>query len=130
MLAGCLAIWTANPVFWLWVGSQLDKGGPPSFTAIVTVVIGVLATAGALTWVLAALHRAYRTNRGGPATVKLRMPWLGSAGAQRAAGRPRELELTVLDIIVISSVLLAIGLYEYWFLFEAGSPLDQRTGRR
>lgn len=129
MLAGCLALWTASPVLWLWVGSQVDKGGPPSMTAIATVVIGILATSAALAWLLAVLHRAYRTTRGGPTTLKLRMPWLGSAGQRQAAGRPRELELTVLDVILISSIFLAIGLYEYWFLFEAGSPIDQRSGR-
>jgi hypothetical protein len=129
MLAACLALWTASPVLWLWVGSQIDRGGPPSMTAIVTVVIGILSTSAGLAWLLAALHRAYRTTRGGPGSVKLRMPWLGSGG-QGTKGRPRELELTVLDIILIGSVFLAVGLYEYWFLFEAGSPIDQRTGRR
>lgn len=51
-------------------------------------------------------------------------------GSRRATvKRPREVELTALDVILVSSVLLALGLYNYWFLFEAGSPLDQRTGR-
>ena len=35
----------------------------------------------------------------------------------------------MLDVIFIGSVLIAISVYNYWFLFESGSPFDQRTGR-
>ena len=128
MLAGCLSLWTANPIAWLWVASQIDEGGPPSMTAIMVVVIGVLCTAAATAVLLAWLHRRYRQIQGAAETVRLRLPWLSSPGGQRT-GRPRELELTVLDVILISSVFLAAGLYEWWFVFQAGSPIDQRTGR-
>jgi hypothetical protein len=129
MLAGCLTVWTLNPILWLWVGSQVDEGGPPSMTAIAVVVLGIVFTAAALAWLLTTLHRIYRDIRGARTTMRLRMPWLSSAGGNKAHGQPRELELTVLDVIVISSVLIAVGLYEYWFLFESGSPIDLRTGR-
>ena len=128
MLVGCLSLWTANPVIWLWIASQIDEGGPPSMTAITVVVVGVLATAAALAWLLARLHHRYRQIQGARETVRLRMPWLSTPAGQRA-GRPRELELTVLDVILIASVFLALGLYEWWYLFHAGSPIDQRTGR-
>ena len=128
MLVGCLALWTANPVAWLWVASQIDEGGPPSMTAIMVVVIGVLLTAAALGFLLTWLHQRYRQIQGAPGTVRLRVPWLSAPSGQRT-GRPRELELTVLDVILITSVFLAAGLYEWWFIFHAGSPIDQRTGR-
>jgi hypothetical protein len=128
MLAGCLSLWTANPIAWLWVASQIEQGGPPSMTAIMVVVVGVLATAAALAVLLTWLHSRYRKINGAPETVRLRMPWLTTGSASRT-GMPREIELTVLDVILISSVLLAAGLYEWWFFFQAGSPIDQRTGR-
>jgi hypothetical protein len=128
MLVGCLSLWTANPIAWLWVASQIDEGGPPSMTAIMVVVIGVVLTAVALAVLLAWLHRLYRQIHGVRETVRLRMPWLSSPSSHRA-GLPRELELTVLDVILISSVFLAAGLYEWWFVFHAGSSIDQRTGR-
>jgi len=128
MLVGCLALWTANPVAWLWVASQIDEGGPPSMTAIIVVVLGTILTAVALAMLLARLHRRYREIHGVRETVTLRMPWLTAPTGQRT-GRPRELELSVLDVILIASVFLAAGLYEYWFIFHAGSPIDQRTGR-
>ena len=129
MIAGCLSLWTLNPIFWLWVASQIDEGGPPSMTAIVVVLLGLVGTGIAIGKLLATLHASYREIRGVRTTVTLRAPWSSSAAAAHGKHRPRELELTVLDVILISSVLLAAGLYEYWFLFKSGSPIDLRTGR-
>ena len=129
MIAGCLSLWTLNPIFWLWIGSKIDEGGPPSMTAVVVVVLGLVGTGVAIGMLLAKLHASYRDIRGVRMTMKLRAPWSSSAAAAHGKHRPREVELTVLDVILISSVLIAAGLYEYWFLFEAGSPFDQRTGR-
>lgn len=129
MIAGCLSLWTLNPIFWLWLASQIDEGGPPSMTAVVVVLLGLVGTGIAIGKLLATLHASYGEIRGVRTTVKLRTPWSSSAAAAHGKHRPRELELTVLDVILISSVLLAAGLYEYWFLFKSGSPIDLRTGR-
>jgi hypothetical protein len=129
MLAACLSLWTLNPLLWLWVASQIDAGGPPSMTAISVVVLGVIITCVAIAKLLAVLHRNYREIRGIRTTVKVRMPWSGSGRDERGPRRPRELELTVLDVILIGSVFLAAGLYEYWYIFESSSPIDQRSGR-
>jgi hypothetical protein len=125
MVVGCLAIWTISPLGWLWVASQVDAGGPPSMQAIVVVVVGVLLTSVALGKGLTMLHARYRDLRG-QGTITLRLPWGRTQGSQRTG---KQLELTVLDVILVSSVLIALALYNYWFLFEAGSPFDQRTGR-
>lgn len=130
MLAGCLSLWTLNPILWLWVASQIDKGGPPSMTAVVVVLVGLVGTGVALGKLLAILHARYREIRGVRTSVRLRLPWSSSAAAEHARNRPREIELTVLDVILISSVFVAVALYQYWFLFESGSPFDQRTGRQ
>ena len=128
MLVACESLWTVNPIAWLWVASQVDAGGPPSMTAIMVVVLGVLLTAAAFAALLARLHGRYRDLHGTPETLRLRMPWLSAPSGERR-GAPRELEVTVLDVILITSVLVAAGLYEWWFVFHAGSPIDQRTGR-
>ena len=129
MIVGCLSLWTLNPIFWLWLASQIDEGGPPSMTAVVVVLLGLVGTGIAIGKLLATLHASYREILGVRTTVKLRAPWSSSAAAAHGKHRPRELELTVLDVILISSVLIVAGLYEYWFLFESGSPIDLRTGR-
>lgn len=125
MVVGCVAIWTVSPLGWLWVASQVDAGGPPTMEAIAVVVVGVVLTSLAIGKGMTVLHARYRQLRG-QETVTIRLPWGRTQGHERTG---RQLELTVLDVILISSVLIAISLYNYWFLFESGSPFDQRTGR-
>ncbi|MCA1681569.1 MAG: hypothetical protein LC777_22820 [Actinobacteria bacterium] len=93
--------------------------------AIMVVVVGVVATSLAIGKGMAILHARYRDLRG-QATIVVRLPWGRTQGSERTG---RQLELTVLDVILISSVLIALALYNYWFLFESGSPFDQRSGR-
>src|SRR5688572_21607557 len=126
MVAGCLAIWTASPLGWLWVASQVDAGGAPTMQAIAVVVVGVVLTSLAIGKGMTVLHARYRRLRG-QGTIIIRLPWGRTQGSERTG---HQFELTVLDVILVSSVLIALALYNYWFLFEAGSPLDQRSGRR
>lgn len=129
MVVACCAVWTASPLAWLWVASQIDSGGPPSMQAIGIVIVGVIATTLALAVGIARLNGAYRATTGTGATVKVHLPWLRSLRGERPHERGDEVELTVLDVILVSSVFLAIAIYELWFFFKAGSPLDQRSGR-
>ena len=129
MVGGCLSIWTLSPLLWLWIASQVDKGGPPSMSAITVVIVGVALTTIAIGKGLATLQALYREIDGTRPTVKLHLAWLRSLRGERPRERAGEVELTVLDAILVASVLIALGLYQYWFLFKAGSPIDLRTGR-
>ncbi|HLM49156.1 MAG TPA: hypothetical protein VK279_01310 [Solirubrobacteraceae bacterium] len=129
MVLGALCIWTASPAAWLWVASQMEGGGPPTMEAIAVVVIGVGLTTlalGKLLAVLDARHRAlYRRRR----TIRIHLPWLRSMRGERVRETGPSVELTVLDVILVASVIIAVALYNVWFLFESGSPIDLRTGR-
>ncbi len=130
MVVGCLAIWTASPALWLWVGSQIDRAGPPSMGAIGVVVIGVGLTTVALGKLLAILHADYRELNGTRATIRVHLAWLRSMRGDRPhETAARDAHLTVLDFILVCSVLVALALYQYWFLFKSGSPIDLRSGR-
>lgn len=129
MVLAAVAIWTASPLLWLWVASQADSGSTPSMRAIGIVLLGIVFTTLALGKLLAVLHARYRDLRGTRATVKLHLPWLRSLRSERVHERGGEVELTVLDVILISSVFVAVGAYELWFLFYSTSPFDARTGR-
>jgi len=48
---------------------------------------------------------------------------------ERPHERGSQVELTVLDVVLISSIFIAVGLFEAWFMFKSGSPLDGRSGR-
>lgn len=129
MVACAMSIWTLSPLLWLWVASQVDEGSSPSMRAIGVVLLGVVFTTIAIGKALAVLHARYRELRGTRATIKLHLPWLRSMRGARPHERGGEVELTVLDVVLISSVFLAVGAYELWFLFYSTSPFDARTGR-
>lgn len=129
MVAGCLSIWTVSPLLWLWIGSQVDTTSTPSMTAIAVVVIGAGLTTVAIGYGLVELQRRYRTLDGSRGTVRLHLPWLRSMRGERMHERGDELELSVLDFILVISVIVALLLYNYWFLFLSDSPIDFRTGR-
>jgi len=129
MVAGAVSIWTLSPLSWLWIASQMDSGSSPSMGAIGVVIIGVCLTTIAIGKGLAILQARYRDLHGGRATIRMHLPWLRSLRGERPHERGAEIELTVLDVVLISSLFIALGLFELWFLFKSGSPLDMRSGR-
>ena len=129
MALGCLSIWTLSPLAWLWIGSQIDSGTTPSMTAIGVGIVGAGMTTVAIGYGMIALQNRLRAIDGTRATVRVHLPWLRSLRGERPHERGDELELSVLDFILVLSVIVAIGLYQYWFLFLSDSPIDFRTGR-
>ena len=124
-----LSIWTANPLAWLWIASQMESGGPPTMSAIAAMVVGVALTTIAIAKGLAWLNSIYRGLYATKPTVKVHLAWLRSMRGERARETGPAVELNVLDVILILSVFAVIGLYEAWFLFFSTSPIDMRTGR-
>ena len=49
---------------------------------------------------------------------------------ERSHGEPGTWpQLTALEYLMVSMVVLAVLLSEVWFFFFSGSPFDQRSGR-
>jgi hypothetical protein len=130
MAIGCVSIWTVSPLVWLWIASQMEAGGPPSMGAIAVVILGVAFTTIAIGKLLAVLHARYRDLSGTRQTIRLHLSWLRSMRGERPHETGPEVELNVLDVILIASIFIALGLYDYWFLFLSDSPIDFRTGRK
>ncbi len=130
MVIGCVSIWTVSPLLWLWIASQMEAGGPPSMGAIAVVILGVGFTTIAIGKLLAVLHARYRDLSGARQTIRLHLSWLRSMRGERPHETGPEVELNVLDVILIASIFVALGLYDYWFLFLSDSPIDFRTGRK
>ena len=129
MILCAVSVWTVSPLLWLWIASQMDAGSSPSMGAIGVVIVGVALTTVAIGKCIAVLNARYRDLHGTKATIKLHLPWLRSMRGERPHERGGEVELTVLDVILISSIFIAVGLFEAWYLFKSGSPIDQRSGR-
>src|SRR5688572_17959056 len=130
MTLSALNIWTGAPLLGLWIGSRLTGGERITMLA----VFATAAVIGFNCWVmmrtLAWLSFRHDRLTGRQATVKRHTPWLRSMSGERSHGMPGErAQLTALEYLLVSMVVLAVVLFEVWFFFFSGSPFDQRSGR-
>lgn len=133
-LAVCVAvasvnIFTGSPAFALWVGSRTQGGGPATMTSVTVVIVVMAALSLALVKLLAVLSAAYERSTGHQRTVRTHAPWLRSLGAERPAYPDERRRLAVPERILVAVAVIAMLVFEYWFFFLSGSPIDQRSGR-
>jgi hypothetical protein len=130
MVLVTLNVWTGSPLFALWVGSRVQGTGPPSMLAIAVAAATLGATSFVLVKLLARLDTTYARVSGRASTVRRHVPWLRSMRGERPEYElKRANELSPLEIILISMVVLVVALFEVWFFFYSPSPIDQRSGR-
>lgn len=129
MVLATANIWIGAPIAGLWIGSRVAPSSGISMLAVATVAVVIGAIAFALVRVLALLEFHYEELTGTGSHVRRQTPWLRSMRGERVQDVHQRTHLTPLEIILVIAVVLAVGGYEVWFFFFAGSPLDQRTGR-
>ena len=122
-------IWTGGPLLALWLGSRVQPQSGPSMLAIAVVAISLGVISYLLVRLLARIDAVYGRVAGRPSTVGRHVPWLRSMRGERPHLTKHARELSPLEVILISVVVLAVVLFEIWFFFYSGSPIDQRTGR-
>ena len=119
MVAGALTMWVGSPVLWLWVGSQMTESQQGEFGPYALVAVGILGSTIAVALFLARINRTYQRVTGTAARVHVRLPWMRSLRDERAPTP----EVTVLDLILVTTAVLAVLTFGVWFLLFAGSPL-------
>jgi Mn2+/Fe2+ NRAMP family transporter len=119
MILGALMMWVGSPALWLWIGSQMTESQQGEFGPYVLVAVGILGSTVAVAIFLARISRVYERVTGTEATVRVRLPWLRSLRDERS----QTPQVTVLDLILVATALLAITTFGVWFLLFAGSPL-------
>jgi hypothetical protein len=119
MVVGSLLMWIGAPLFWLWLGSQLQSGSTPSFGPYLLILVGVVASMIVLGKLLSSLDRVYGRVTNTNATVRVRLPWHRSLRGERGSGR----QTRVVDIVMVASVSGALLLFGAWFFLLAGSSL-------
>jgi hypothetical protein len=122
MLLAALALWTAIPVGWLWIGSKVADTQFPAEGPYAVVAIGILVTIVLDAWLIGRLNALYvrvtGTNRLGP----MRPSWLKSMrDTGSAAGTT-----TVVEAVMVASAMLAGLVLVLWFFLLAGSPLPDQ----
>ena len=121
MIVGSLLMWIGAPLFWLWLGSQLQSGSTPSLGPYLVILVGVVVSMIVLGKLLSSLDRLYGRVTNSNATVRVRMPWNRSLRGERGSGR----QTRVVDIVMVISVSSALVLFGAWFFLLAGSSLPK-----
>jgi hypothetical protein len=101
MFIGSLGLWIGTPLFWLWIGSQVQGATSSLGTALGVSFIGVVATIALLAAVLAKLSDVYQANR--------RSRGLADTGHY------------VLETVLVVSAGVTLAAFVVWFFFFAGA---------
>ena len=122
MLLAALALWTAIPVGWLWIGSKVSDTQFPAEGPYAVVAVGILVSIVLDAWLIGRLNALYvhvtGTNRLGP----MRPSWLKSMRDTGGAVGTT----TVVEAVLMGSVMLAGLVLLLWFFFLAGPPLPDQ----
>jgi uncharacterized membrane protein YbhN (UPF0104 family) len=103
MLVGSFVLWVGVPVAWLWIGSRLQNTTSLA-TAIGAMMVGMLLSVTLLLGVLGWLSRRHTE-------------------LQERRGVP-ESEMTALELVLVSSAVIAvIGFIVWFFGFSGSSPI-------
>jgi hypothetical protein len=129
MALATLNLWTGGPLLALWIGSRLQGEGGPSMLAVGVAAVSLGLISYVLVRLLARLDAAYGRITGRPTSVTRHVPWLRSMRGERPHVQKHARELSPLEVVLIVSVVTVVLLFEVWFFFYSGSPIDQRSGR-
>jgi hypothetical protein len=118
MSIGSVAMWTVIPIGGLWVASQLsDSYTQMGFAPLLAAAVGIPAAMAVAAKLLARAERLHMRLTGAA-------PQTGVVPAsRRSLGDSRPMQLTVLDRILVLSVLVAVIAMAVWFFAFAGSSL-------
>jgi len=120
MAVGSVLMWVGLPLGLIWLASALTDSSQPSMGPYLLILIGLPVGMFAIGKLLGGLDRAHGRITGRLDEGPQRAAWLQSMRDERA---PRRKQRSVLDTVMIVSVLLAIVVGGIWFLAFAGSPL-------
>ena len=122
-------IWSGSPLLALWIGSRVQPSSGPSMTAVGLVAVTLAVFSYALVKLLAWLDAVYGRTTGTRSTVSRHVPWLRSMRGERPHVVKHARELSPLEVVLVTTVVIVVALFEVWFFFFSPSPIDQRSGR-
>jgi hypothetical protein len=122
MLLGAFSLWTLIPLGWVYIASKLSHSQFPSMGPYMVVIVGIIVTVLVDAWLIGRLNDVYVRVTGSNRLVQSRPNWLKSL---RDTG-PIQNSVTVVEAVMISSVMLAGLALVTWFFLLAGSPLPNQ----
>ena len=122
MLVAALAIWTAIPLGWVYIGSKVSHTQFPSEGPYFVVAAGIVVSVILMAWAIGRLNRLYIQLTGTNRLAPMRPTWLKSMRDTS----PRAGTTTVVEAVLMGSVLLAGACLTVWFFLLAGSPIPNQ----
>jgi len=116
MLLAAFSLWTAIPLSWVYIASKLSE------TQFAIVAIGVLASILFVAWLIGRLNDLYIRITGTNRLEPIRPGWLKSMRDTA----PLRSSVTVVEAVLMASVMLAALALTVWFFLLAGSPIPNQ----
>jgi hypothetical protein len=122
MLFAALALWTAIPLSWVYIASKVSDTQFPSSGPYAVVIVGILVSVCFVAWLIGRLNNLYIQITGTNRLQPIRPTWMRS---MRDSG-PAQSSVTVVEAVLMGSVMLAALSLTVWFFLLAGSPLPNQ----
>jgi len=122
MLVAAFSLWTAVPLTWLYIGSKVSQTQFPSGGPYAVVAVGIILSVLVVAWLIGRLNNLYVRITGTNRLQPIRPTWLRSMRDTA----PSENTVTVVEAVLMASVMLAGLALVTWFFFLSGSPLPNQ----
>ena len=123
MVLGAFSMWTVIPFGWIWIGSKISDTQQPSGGPYMVVFVGIVVSIITMAWILARLNRVYVRLTGSHRLPGRYLPaWKKSLSDERNTLHGP----SMLESVILASVLLAVVAMAIWFFIAAGSPIPNQ----
>ena len=122
MLLAAFSLWTAIPLSWVYIASKVSRTQFPSGGPYALVAVGFVASVLIVAWLISRLNRLYVRITGTNRLAPPRAVWLKS---MRDTGSVQG-SVTVVEAVLMASVILAAMALTIWFFLLAGSPIPNQ----
>ena len=119
MLLAAFSLWTAIPLSWVYIASKLSQTQFPSGGPYAIVAIGIVVSILFVAWLIGRLNNLYIRITGTNRLEPIRPTWLKSMRDTA----PMRSSVTVVEAVLMTSVMLAGIALTLWFFLLAGSPI-------
>ncbi len=122
MLLAAFSLWTAIPLSWIYIGSKVSDTQFPSGGPYAVVAVGIIVSILLIAWLIGRLNEPlHPDHRHQPAGADA--PHLAEEHARHLASTD---SATVVEAVLMGSVMLAALALTIWFFLLAGSPLPNQ----
>jgi hypothetical protein len=122
MLLAAFSLWTVIPLTWVYIASKVSHTQFPSGGPYLVVIVGILVSVSIVAWLIGRLNDLYVRITGTNRLNPIRPAWQRSM----RDSLPAPASVTVVEAVMMSSVVLAAIALTVWFFLLSGSPIPNQ----